>query len=64
MQSCWKADFLGLGNTLHAIPRNALTLDTNAACFRVDIAAQRNKDDPGLDKNHWPSMANETWGTQ
>ena len=56
--------FLGMGNTLHAIPWNALTLDTVEKCFRVDIAAQRIKDDPGFDKDHWPSMADATWGTQ
>ena len=56
--------FLGMGNTLHAIPWGALTLDTAEKCFRVDIAAQRIKDDPGFDKDHWPSMADQTWGTQ
>ncbi|MEI7297504.1 PRC-barrel domain-containing protein [Paraburkholderia tropica] len=56
--------FLGMGNTLHAIPWNALTLDTAEKCFRVAITAQRIKDDPGFDKDHWPSMADTTWGTQ
>src|SRR6201998_2371857 len=56
--------FLGMGDTLHAIPWNALTLDTGEKCFRVDITAQRIKDDPGFDKDHWPSMADPTWGTR
>ncbi len=56
--------FLGMGDTLHAIPWGALTLDTAEKCFRVDIPAQRIKDDPGFDKNHWPSMADHGWGTQ
>ncbi|WP_112175349.1 PRC-barrel domain-containing protein [Paraburkholderia unamae] len=56
--------FLGMGNTLHAIPWNALTLDTAEKCFRVDITAQRIKDDPGFDKDHWPAMADTAWGTQ
>jgi sporulation protein YlmC with PRC-barrel domain len=56
--------FLGMGSTLHAIPWNALTLDTAEKCFRVDIAAQRIKDDQGFDKDHWPSMADTAWGTQ
>lgn len=55
--------FLGMGTNLHAIPWNALTLDTDAKCFRVSIGAQRIKDDPGFDKDHWPSMADATWGT-
>jgi sporulation protein YlmC with PRC-barrel domain len=54
--------FLGMGSTLHAIPWTALTLDTSEKCFRVDIAAQRIKDDSGFDKDHWPSMADTTWG--
>jgi hypothetical protein len=29
----------------------------------VDIPAQRLKDEPGFDKDHWPSMADEKWGT-
>jgi len=56
--------FLGMGTTLHAIPWSALTLDTAEKCFRVDIEAQRIKDDPGFDKDHWPSMADSAWGTQ
>nr|WP_091790667.1 PRC-barrel domain-containing protein [Paraburkholderia steynii] len=55
--------FLGLGNTLHAIPWSALTLDAIDRCFVVDIPAQRLKDEPGFDKDHWPSMADEKWGT-
>jgi sporulation protein YlmC with PRC-barrel domain len=55
--------FLGMGTNLHAIPWNALTLDADAKCFRVSIEAQRIKDDPGFDKDHWPSMADATWGT-
>lgn len=54
--------FLGMGANLHAIPWNALTLDTDQKCFYVDIAAQRLKDDPGFDKDHWPTMADTKWG--
>jgi sporulation protein YlmC with PRC-barrel domain len=54
--------FLGLGTSLHAMPWNALTLDTGAECFHVSIAAQQIKDDPGFDKDHWPSMADASWG--
>jgi sporulation protein YlmC with PRC-barrel domain len=54
--------FLGMGTNLHAIPWNALTLDIDAECFHVSIAAQQIKDDPGFDKDHWPSMADASWG--
>ncbi|MBP0595674.1 PRC-barrel domain-containing protein [Paraburkholderia sp. LEh10] len=56
--------FLGLGHTLHGIPWSALTLDAIDRCFVVDIPAQRLKDEPGVDKDHWPSMADEKWGNQ
>ncbi|MBC8742052.1 PRC-barrel domain containing protein [Paraburkholderia sp. UCT31] len=55
--------FLGMGTTLHAIPWNALTLDTEEKCFHVSIAAEQIKNDPGFDKDRWPSMADGTWGT-
>jgi sporulation protein YlmC with PRC-barrel domain len=55
--------FLGMGTTLHAIPWNALTLDTDEKCFHVSIPAQQIKNDPGFDKDHWPSMADASWGT-
>ncbi|SAK96041.1 PRC-barrel domain-containing protein [Caballeronia arationis] len=55
--------FLGMGDTLHAIPWSALTMDTDEKCFRVDILADRIKDDPGFDKDHWPAMADAAWGT-
>ena len=54
--------FLGMGSNLHAIPWSALTLDTEDKRFVVDITAQRLKDDPGFDKDHWPTMADATWG--
>jgi sporulation protein YlmC with PRC-barrel domain len=53
--------FLGMGANLHAIPWTALTLDTDEKCFFVDITAQRLKDDPGFDKDHWPTMADAKW---
>ncbi|POR47482.1 sporulation protein YlmC with PRC-barrel domain [Paraburkholderia eburnea] len=56
--------FLGIGNHLHAIPWGALTLDTAEKCFRVDLSAQRIKDDPGFDKDHWPSMGDTKWGSE
>jgi sporulation protein YlmC with PRC-barrel domain len=48
--------FLGLGDTLHALPWSALTLDTDDHCFVLDAPAERVKNAPGFDKNHWPSM--------
>lgn len=56
--------FLGMGSNRHAIPWSALTLDTDEQCSFVDITAQRLKDDPGFDKDHWPVMADAKWGNQ
>src|SRR3982074_687067 len=55
--------FLGMGSKLHAFPGSGQNLEAAEKCFYVDIAAQRLKDDPGFDKDHWPSMAFPTWGT-
>ncbi|MBB3262267.1 sporulation protein YlmC with PRC-barrel domain [Paraburkholderia bannensis] len=55
--------FLGMGEKLHAIPWSALTLDTDEKCFRLDVTADRVKNAPAFDKEHWPSMADEQWGS-
>jgi sporulation protein YlmC with PRC-barrel domain len=55
--------FLGIGDKLLAIPWSALTLDTLQKCFVLDMAAERVKNAPGFDKDHWPSMADQTWAT-
>lgn len=55
--------FLGIGDTLHAIPWSALTLDTDDKCFVIDASADQIKNAPGFDKDNWPSMADMQWGT-
>jgi sporulation protein YlmC with PRC-barrel domain len=55
--------FLGIGDKLLAIPWHALTLDTQRKCFVLDMTAERVKNAPGFDKDHWPSMADQTWAT-
>jgi sporulation protein YlmC with PRC-barrel domain len=54
--------FLGLGDKLFAIPFGALTLDTEGKRFILDVAKEKMKNAPGFDKDHWPSMADTTWG--
>ena len=41
--------FLGIGDKLFAIPWSALTLDTDRACFVLNVDVQRIKDAPGFD---------------
>jgi len=53
--------FLGIGDTLHAIPWSALVMDTDAKCFRLGLTAERIKDAPGFNKDSWPRMADPQW---
>ncbi|HYS63016.1 MAG TPA: PRC-barrel domain-containing protein [Paraburkholderia sp.] len=55
--------FLGIGDKLLAIPWSALTLDTEQKCFVLNMTAERVKNAPGFDKDHWPAMADQTWAT-
>jgi hypothetical protein len=40
----------------------ALTLYSDPNCFHFDITAQRLKDDPHFDKDHWPTTMDTKWG--
>lgn len=55
--------FLGMGDKLLAIPWQALTLDTERKCFQLAMSSESVKNAPGFDKDHWPSMADQTWAT-
>jgi hypothetical protein len=55
--------FLGIGDTLHAIPWGALVMDTDAKCFRLGLTADRIKSSPGFDKDQWPGMADPAWAS-
>ena len=57
--------FLGLGEKYFAIPWNALTAkagEENTLILNVD--KEKLKNAPGFDKNHWPNMADRTWGQE
>lgn len=55
---------LGLGDRLFAIPWSALRLDVERKCFLLSVDAERLKDAPGFDKDHWPSMADTRWASE
>ncbi len=55
---------LGMGDKLFAIPWSALALDADRKCFVLDIPKDRLQGAPGFDKDHWPSMADESWASQ
>ena len=52
---------LGLGDKLFAVPWSALRLDTENKRFTLNVLKESLKDAPGFDKDHWPSMADQTW---
>ena len=56
--------FLGVGEKLFAIPWSALTLDTHAKTFMLDVSREKLERAPGFDKDHWPSMADPRWATE
>lgn len=56
--------FLGIGDRLFAIPWGALKLDVERKCFILDVDAERLKNAPGFDKDHWPSMADPVWASE
>ncbi|HET9212620.1 MAG TPA: PRC-barrel domain-containing protein [Thermoanaerobaculia bacterium] len=55
---------LGMGDKLFAIPFQALKLDADHECFVLDVDKEKLKKAPGFDKDHWPSTADRTWGSQ
>lgn len=54
--------FLSLGEKLFAVPWSALTVDTENKRIAMDTDEQRLKNAPGFDADHWPNMADATWG--
>lgn len=55
---------LGIGDKLFAVPWSALTLDADRKCFVLDVPKERLQGAPGFDKDHWPSMADQSWASQ
>jgi hypothetical protein len=56
--------FLGIGDKLFAVPWRALTLDTENKCFVLDVAKDRLEQAPGFEKDHWPTMADQSWAAE
>jgi sporulation protein YlmC with PRC-barrel domain len=53
--------FLGMGDKLFAIPWEALTIDTAAHSFVLDLDREKLEQAPGFDKDDWPTTADSTW---
>jgi sporulation protein YlmC with PRC-barrel domain len=56
--------FLGIGEKYFAVPWRAFTMDTDNHHFILDVDKDRLNNAPGFDKDHWPSMADQSWATQ
>lgn len=52
---------LGMGDKLFAVPWAALKLDTENKRFTLDVPKAKLADAPGFDKDHWPTMSDNTW---
>ena len=55
---------LRMGNKLFAIPWSALRVDEDEKCFILDVQKETLESAPGFDKDNWPDMADNTWGSE
>lgn len=55
---------LGLGDKYFAVPWDALAMDTREDQLILDVPKEKLEDAKGFDKDNWPNMANEEWGSQ
>jgi len=55
---------LGVGSNLFAVPWHALQLDPENHRFILNVDKEQLRNAPGFDKDHWPSMADESWANE
>ena len=55
---------LGVGNTLHAVPWKALSLNSQADGFILNIDQTAWKNAPSFKENDWPEVADREWNRQ
>jgi sporulation protein YlmC with PRC-barrel domain len=53
--------FFGFGERLHAVPWNALSLDTENQWFMLNVDAENLSDAPAFDRHNWPEITNTEW---
>ena len=56
--------FLGLGDKLFAVPWQALTVNERDHIFILNVDRKRLQEAPGFDPNHWPDMADPSFGSR
>lgn len=55
--------FMGVGDKLFAIPWNALRVNTQEHKFVLEADKNTLEAAPGFDKDNWPDMADQNWGS-
>lgn len=55
--------FMGVGDKLFAIPWSALRVNTQEHKFVLEADKNTLEAAPGFDKDNWPDMADQTWGS-
>ncbi len=53
--------FLGLGDKYFAMPWQALRLDAENKCFKLNVDKEKLKDAPGFDKDDWPNWSDSAY---
>jgi len=53
--------FMGLGDTLFALPPQAITVDTEKECIQLNVTKEQLESAEGFDKDNWPNMADPTF---
>lgn len=56
--------FLGMGDKLFAVPWTALKVDEDEKCFILHVDRPTIEQAPGFDKDNWPDMSDQNWGSQ
>ena len=56
--------FLGIGDKLFAIPWQAFHIDEPNHRFILDVPKATLENAPGFDKDNWPDMSSEDFGTK
>jgi sporulation protein YlmC with PRC-barrel domain len=53
--------FLGIGNKLFAVPMEALQLDQENKCFKLNANKEKLENAEGFDQNNWPNFSDSQW---
>lgn len=53
---------MGMGDKYFALPWKSISYSPEDKSFILSVSKEKLKDAPGFDKDHWPNMAEESWG--